>query len=234
MPSLSVILPAYNEAGRLAQSLAQLRSALGSYREVELLVVDDGSTDSTLETAMRAGARVLPLSPNAGKGWAVREGMLLARGERRLICDVDLSTPPDQLEKLWKTLDEGAQVAIGSRSLPTSEVRRRQPWYREGMGRSFNRLVQGLVMPGFIDTQCGFKLFDGEAADAIFRRLKVRGFAFDVEVLVIAAALGYRVEEVPVVWENHPNSSVGLVEDSAKMLVDLGRIAWRKSQGGYP
>ncbi len=234
MPSLSVILPAYNEARRLPQSLAQLRTSLQPWGEVEVIVVDDGSTDSTLEVAMRAGARVLPLSPNAGKGWAVREGMLLARGDRRLLCDVDLSTPLDQLEKLWKTLDGGAQVAIGSRSLPSSDVRRHQPWYREGMGRSFNRMVQHTVLPGFIDTQCGFKLFEGSSADAIFRRLKVRRFAFDVEVLVIASALGYRVEEVPVAWEDHPASSVGIVKDSAKMLLDLGSIAWRKSQGGYP
>ncbi len=234
MPSLSVILPAYNEARRLPQTLRLLRAGLRSWGDVELIVVDDGSTDNTLEVAMQAGVRVLPLSPNAGKGWAVREGMLIAHGDRRLLCDVDLSTPLDQVEKLWKVLDQGVDVAIGSRSLPDSEVRRRQPWYREGMGRGFNRLVQGLVIPGFIDTQCGFKLFDGPAADSIFRRLRVRGFAFDVEALVIARALGYRVEEVPVVWEDHPASSVGIVEDSAKMLVDLMKIAWRKSQGGYP
>ena len=168
-PALSVVVPALNEEDRLPRTLERIVSHLGRRHEgFELVVVDDGSRDRTAERAQAAGATVLRNETNRGKGYAVRRGMLAARGARRLMTDADLSTPIEELDRLCARMDEGHDVVIGSRALPGARIEVHQPWYRENMGRLFNLFVRALAVPGVTDTQCGFKLFTRQAADTLF------------------------------------------------------------------
>ena len=180
-----------------------------SWEFAEILVVDDGSRDATAAAAEAAGVRVLRNPGNRGKGYSVRHGMLEAQGEWSLFSDADLSTPIEEIERLWKAAaSEHAQVAIGSRAVDRSLVGVHQPVFRETMGRVFNltmRLVTGLP---FRDTQCGFKLFESAAAREIFRRQRLDGFGFDVEVLYIASRLGCRTLEIPVRWNDVAGTKV--------------------------
>jgi dolichyl-phosphate beta-glucosyltransferase len=212
-PELSVVIPAFNEAERLPRTLERVRAYLdGRGRRYEILVVDDGSTDETVPRAHAAGGqrvRVLSNGANRGKGYSVRHGMLAARGARRLMTDADLSTPIEELERLWARMDEGFDVVIASRALPQSRIEVRQGAFRENMGRAFNLLVRLLVVPELRDTQCGFKLFSAAAAQAAFAGARLDGFAFDVEALYIARRLGFQVAELPVVWRNDAATRVG-------------------------
>ncbi len=229
---LSVVIPAYNEEARLGATMDRL---LGFLRErfsgLELIVVDDGSTDGTARLVQEAGApevKLIRLERNRGKGFAVRRGMLEASGDPVLFTDADLSTPIEELEKALACLSSKADVAIASRSLPGSDVQVRQTFLRESMGKTFNffvRIVSGLP---FIDTQCGFKCFTRAAARAIFSRATLDSFAFDVEALMIAKELGLNVRDFPVRWRNSPDSRVRLLDDSTRMLVDLTRLRLRR------
>jgi dolichyl-phosphate beta-glucosyltransferase len=236
--SLSIVIPAYNEVVRLPATLGRLRESLaGRDGETEIVVVDDGSTDGTAEVAREAGGEGLVLlrhEPNRGKGYAVRRGMLAARGRRRLMTDADLSTPIEELSRLADRLDAGADVAIGSRAVAGARIEVHQPVYREMMGRVFNRLVQVLLLPGLQDTQCGFKLFDAAAAELAFRACRLDGFSFDAEALYVARRWGLRIDEVPVTWRNDAASRVSLGGGGAAFL-DLFRIrllAWRGAYDG--
>jgi dolichyl-phosphate beta-glucosyltransferase len=236
---LSVVIPAYNEEQRLGKTLQTVVAYLRQQPyPAEILVVDDGSQDGTAEAAqVFQGAsppvRVLRNGRNRGKGFSVRHGFEQARGAYLLFTDADLSTPIDELDKLLAALREPADIAIGSRALPASRVEVHQPWYREAMGRLFNRLVRALAVPGIRDTQCGFKCFRREAALEICRRMTRERFGFDVEMLYLARRLGYRVREVPVIWRHSPQSRVRLLRDALSMLVDLGRIRWYALRGRY-
>ena len=233
--SISIIIPAYNEENRLPGSLSAVRDYLGqtTWDFVEVVVVDDGSRDGTAEVARSTGARVLLNPGNRGKGYAVRHGVLEAKGEWVLVTDADLSAPIAELEKLWSAAQgERAQVAIGSRAVDRSLVGVHQPAMREWMGRGFNlamRLVTGLP---FRDTQCGFKLFEAAAAREIFRRQRLDGFGFDVEVLFIAQRLGYRCLEVPVRWDNVEGTKVSLWLGMTAFL-DLLKVRWNGITGKY-
>jgi dolichyl-phosphate beta-glucosyltransferase len=234
-PSLSVVVPAYNEARRLPATLARVGAYLqGLGREHEIVVVDDGSTDATAAVARAAGdvVRVLRHHPNRGKGYAARRGMLAATGERRLMTDADLSTPIEELASLEAALDRGYDVAIGSRAVAGARIEVRQPAYREAMGRLFNVLVQALLLPGLADTQCGFKLFTAEATEAAFSPCRLDGFSFDVEALYAAQRRGMRIAEVPVVWRNDAATRVSLGGGGAA-FADLLRIRWRALRGAY-
>lgn len=233
---LSLVIPAYNEATRIAQTLHAVRGYLERQRyQWEVLIIDDGSTDGTAEAAEAAwdAVRIHRHRPNRGKGYAVRSGMALAQGAYRVFYDADGSTPIDELEKLWPRFEDGADIVIGSRSLRESEVRIRQAHLRESMGRTFNRGLRLLGLTRFIDTQCGFKGFTAQAAEKVFPKLTVDGFAFDVEVLVMAGELGLRVEEVPVRWANVRESQVAIARDSARMFRDALRIWMNKRAGRY-
>lgn len=237
-PELSIVIPAFNEAGRLPGTLAELRTWLGGWPHLaEIIVVDDGSTDGTAETARDAwgpGALdVLRHSPNRGKGYAVRRGMLAARGRLRLMTDADLSTPIEELPRLIDALRGGADVAIGSRAVEGARIEVHQPAYREVMGRVFNGLVQLLLLPGLHDTQCGFKLFSAAAAEEAFEACRLDGFSFDVEALYVARRRGRRILELPVTWRNDEATRVSLGGGGAA-FVDLLRIrllAWRGAYG---
>jgi glycosyltransferase involved in cell wall biosynthesis len=233
--SLSIIIPAYNEAKRLPASLVKVREYLSAspWEFAEVVVVDDGSADDTVHVARDAGVRVLQNPGNRGKGYSVKHGMLEAKGEWALFTDADLSTPIGEIEKLWSALvDESAQVAVGSRAVDRSLVGVHQPWLREAVGRVFNaamRLVTGLP---FKDTQCGFKLFQTSAGREVFSRQQLDGFGFDVEVLFIAKQLGFRSLEVPVRWDNVEGTKVSLLLGFAAFL-DLLKVRRNALQGKY-
>jgi dolichyl-phosphate beta-glucosyltransferase len=233
-PGLSVIIPAYNEASRLPPTLKRISAHLAG-RSHEILVIDDGSSDGTAEAARAVGCpglQVLRTEPNRGKGHAVRRGMLLARGDRRLMTDADLSTPIEDLERLERRLDEDYDVAIGSRALSGADVQVHQPWYRENAGRVFNMMVRGLVLPDLHDTQCGFKLWGGAAAQEAFGAALLDGFCFDVEALYLARKRGRRIAEVPITWRNDAGTRVGTLRGMTAFL-DLVRIRVNDWRGAY-
>ncbi len=233
---LSFIIPAYNESRRIGETLVKAHDYL--HRQDygwEILVVDDGSADGTGAFVRRAfpDVRVIEYTPNQGKGHAVRTGMLAAQGDYRVFSDADGSTPAEELEKLWPHFEDGADVVIGSRTVPEANVQVRQAWYRQTMGRIFNVFVQLLAIKGFPDTQCGFKGFTKAAATDIFPRMTIQGFGFDAEVLFIARKHGFRIDQVGVTWVNSPTSHVHAVSDSARMLRDLVRIRVRDMRHQY-
>jgi glycosyltransferase involved in cell wall biosynthesis len=233
--SLSIIIPAYNEAKRLPASLVKVRQYLEAARWdfAEVVVVDDGSADSTVQVARDAGVRVLQNPGNHGKGYSVRHGMLQAKGEWALFTDADLSSPIGEIEKLWSAAEtHGAQVAIGSRALDRSLVGVHQPLLREAVGRVYNaamRLIAGL---DFKDTQCGFKLFQTSAGREVFSRQQLDGFGFDVEALFIANRRGLKTVEVPVRWDNVEGTKVSLWLGFAAFL-DLLKVRRNALQGKY-
>jgi dolichyl-phosphate beta-glucosyltransferase len=236
---LSGVIPAFNEERRIGPTLERILAYLGSGRwTAEVLVVIDGSSDGTADVVRRVNTAVAPVrlldaGVNRGKGSCVRRGMLAACGDLRLFTDADLSTPIEEVERLAQAIAHRHDVAIGSRRLPGSRITIPQPWWRRAMGRAFAWCVQRAAMPGIHDTQCGFKLFSGDAAARIFPRQQVEGFGFDVEVLWIARRLGLRVAEVPVTWTDDPRSTVRPTVDSLRMLADLVRIRRADRRGAY-
>ncbi len=236
-PELSVIIPAFNEAERLPATLEIVAAYFAGRPEtVEVIIVDDGSSDGTGAVALpsgRGGQRIawrrLANAANRGKGYSVRHGMLAARGQRLLFTDADLSAPIAELARLEAALDAGADIALGSRR-NRKLLRQRQSWFRENAGRLFNRIVRLLLRLDFVDTQCGFKLFTRASADAIFPLQRIDGWGFDPELLFIARRLGLRAREVPVVWSHSAGAKIRLGRDSLRMFADVVRIrrnAWR-------
>jgi dolichyl-phosphate beta-glucosyltransferase len=238
-PELSIVMPAFNEEARLAPTVRDyVAYCRGTNRHAELIVVDDGSLDRTsaivngLEAEFRE-VRLIRLAENHGKGHAVRSGVVNAQGRLVLFADADGATPLAEIERLEEAVRAGADVAIGSRALHDGRVRVNAKLYRRVIGRIFHGLVETLTVPGVKDTQCGFKLFRGEVAHDLFSRMRIRGFSFDVEVLMMAQRRGYRIAEVPVNWTHQPGSKVNLLTDSARMLCDLFVIRGRYMRGQY-
>jgi glycosyltransferase involved in cell wall biosynthesis len=233
--SLSIIIPAYNEANRLPDSLIKVKQYLSTAKWdfVEVVVVDDGSRDNTVQLAEAAGARVLRNPGNRGKGYSVKHGVLQAKGEWVLFTDADLSSPIGEVEKLWSAAERSAaQMAVGSRAVDRSLVGVHQPVLREAMGRIFNTAMRVVTGLPFKDTQCGFKLFETAAAREVFSRQQLDGFGFDVEVLFIARKLGYQAVEVPVRWDNVEGTKVSLLL-GFKAFTDLLKVRRNGMQGKY-
>jgi len=235
---LSIIIPAYNEELRLVRTLPDLRAWLEQQETTwEVVLVDAGSSDRTLEVFhehfSQEEGRSFHNNDNRGKGYAIRRGIHEAKGEVLLFSDADFSTPIEEFPKLYQFLQDGYDIAIGSRSLPDSNVEIHQAWYREGMGRIFNLLLQLIVLRGFIDTQCGFKCVRRKCILPLLPLMVVDGFCFDVELLFLAKKAGLKIVEVPVTWVNDPVSKVHILKDSSKMFLDLLWIRFRDWFGQY-
>ncbi|HZX50336.1 MAG TPA: dolichyl-phosphate beta-glucosyltransferase [Candidatus Paceibacterota bacterium] len=236
---LSVIIPAYNEESRLPKTLQAVYAYFQKQNYVyEILVVSDGSKDHTVEVAQEMaqkipGLRVIAEQENRGKGYAVRKGILEAKGEYRVFTDADNSTSIEHVERMWIEFKKGAEVVIGSRDIKGAKRTVRQSLVREKLGDIFNLMVQMLSgLWGIWDTQCGFKGFSAKAAQEIFAKTTVNRWAFDVEVLVIAKKLGYPIQEIPVVWVNDAESKVRF-SGMLKMLVEVLQISIGKVLGKY-
>lgn len=236
-PRLSLIIPAYNEEQRLPESLAKIRDFVQAQPySSEVLIVENGSSDRSFEVAeafcqAHKGFRVLQ-APGRGKGLAVKLGMLAAGGELRLMLDADLSMPVDEVSRFLPPLQSGVPVVIGSREAPGA-VRYHEPEHRHIGGRAINTMIRLLALPGLHDTQCGFKGFRAEAAEALFRRQTIMGWAFDVEILYIARLLGYEILELPIPWYYSPQSHVRPLHDAWQMLRDVLRVRRNAHQGRY-
>jgi glycosyltransferase involved in cell wall biosynthesis len=235
--SVSIVVPAYNEAARIGSTLEILCEHLQQRPwDWEIRVVDDGSRDRTAAIAEAFAADeprlVVQREPHRGKGGAVKAGLMAARGWYRFMCDADLSMPISELKSFLPPLLDNYDVAIGTRE-GTAARRVGEPMFRHLVGRVFNRAVQQLVLPGIEDSQCGFKMFTADSVARIFPHIDAAGWAFDVEVLAIARTQGLRVVEVPIEWHYHPESRVSLTADAFSMLREVLQIRRRTRSDAY-
>lgn len=230
-PKISLVIPAYNEAQRITQSLSALLEYVKGHPSVEAILVVEKSTDDTLRIAHELVGdcpqfQIIGNSVHLGKGYAVKTGMLSARGEFVFFMDLDLSTPLSEVARFVEVFElrPDIDVLIGSRQHPQSQILRKQNPIRQKMGQTFNTFLQMYALKGIPDTQCGFKAFRAGAVQPVFSRQTVYNFAFDVEILVSAAKQGFRIQALPVRWINSAESKVRMVRDSLRMLVTLVRI----------
>jgi len=237
---LSIVVPAYNEEQRLPPTLDRLHAFLAAQPlRYEIVVVDDGSKDKTCEVVEAAMTRIPHLRlvrqlPNAGKGAAVRRGMLAATGQIRVMCDADCSMPPEQLPRLLAPIiDCKAEIAIGSRYAEGAKTDVKQPTYRVLWSRLCNQVIQRSLVPGIRDTQCGFKAFTAEAARDLFKRATINGWAFDLEILALALRRGFVVEEVGVEWKDDNRSRINPLSDMWKVIREALTIRRNLKKGLY-
>ncbi len=236
-PLLSIVIPAYNEEQRLPETLREIHAFLKkqSY-PAEVLVVENGSNDRTLAIAQEFNRSMPEVHAHhcdrRGKGLAVIQGMLAAKGEYRFICDVDLSMPIETINQFLPPILADEAVAIASREAPGAK-RINEPEYRHIIGRAFNLMVRLIALPGLQDTQCGFKCFRADVVKKVFPRMTMQGWTFDVEALVIARRLGYKIVEVPIPWIYNPQSKIKVLRDSLNMARDLITIRWNALRGVY-
>ena len=236
-PFVSVVIPAYNEEGRLGATLTAWRAHLNVWAvSWEIVVVDDGSIDATSEVVEMHAARDrrihLVQTAHAGKGAALRHGMLTATGHWRFMADADLSMKPAEIDRFFASRSaESVDVAVGSREA-TGAQRVGEPLSRHLIGRAYNWLVRLLVVPGIQDTQCGYKLFTAQAAEAVFSTQRLDGFGVDVELLFLATKMGYSVGEVPLTWHYDADSRVNLF-NGANAFMDILRVRVNDRLGRY-
>ena len=248
---LSIIIPAYNEEGRLGRTLSRIREYFAGRRvppgvapeislnQLEILIVDDGSKDGTARIAEEwsqemPSVRFVSNRENRGKGYSVRHGMLEARGRLALFTDADLSSPIEEIEKLLAAIAAGNDIAIGSRALDRSLISIHQSRHREVAGIVFKKLMRVITGLPFHDTQCGFKIFRRERSRIIFEQQRIERFGFDPEILFLAERHGLRIAEVPVRWAHDPATKVHVLRDSVMMFCDLLVIRWNWLLGRYP
>jgi dolichyl-phosphate beta-glucosyltransferase len=226
-PRWSVVIPALNEAARLPPHLREVVAYFdGRGESYEVIVVDDGSADATSERAREVerahpAVRLIRFERNHGKGFAVRAGMATAQGALRLMADADGATPVAEVKRLEAAIEQGADLAVGSRALRDPSVARRLRPHRQLVGTVFNLIVRALGVGGVSDTQCGFKLFRGDVAADLFGTLRTEGFGFDVELLLLAQRRGYRIVEVPINWTDQPGSRVSVAREGPRMLAEV-------------
>jgi glycosyltransferase involved in cell wall biosynthesis len=236
-PFLSIVIPAHNEEMRLPRALRQVFAFLDqqSY-SAEVIVVENGSSDHTFELAREFAAQhsnlIVIREEQAGKGNALRRGVLEAHGEYRFICDADLSMPIEEVQKFLPPVLTGFDIIIGSREAPGA-VRYNEPPYRHLGGRAINFLIRLLILPGLNDTQCGFKCFRAEAAEKLFRQQKLTGWSFDIELLYLARRKRMSIKEIPVQWYFDADSKVRAVRDALRMISDIFRIHINALRGRY-
>jgi glycosyltransferase involved in cell wall biosynthesis len=238
-PFISIVIPAYNESARIGRALDEVLHCIHARNwNAEIVVVNDGSSDRTAAViqeyaALHPEVRLLQNPENRGKGYSVRNGVLHSVGEIVLFTDADLSAPIEEAERLFAALQQGADVAIGSRWLDRTRQTMKQPFYRQFFGRCFNgitRLVMGLP---FADTQCGFKAFHRPVAQTLFQLQRIERWGFDPELLFIALKRGYTVREVPVTWGHDERSRLSYLKDGLKMLEEIAYIRWQAFAGAY-
>jgi len=239
MSKLSVVIPAYNEEKRISPTISEIEKYLsGVDYDWELLVVNDGSSDNTAKIVndfckMNSRIKLIDNKKNKGKGGVVRQGMLEASGDWRLFMDADNSTPIKEIEKMWAYVDN-YEVIIGSRYIKGSLITERQSFLRRFISRAGNLLIRVLILPGVEDTQCGFKMFSASACKRIFPKQRFMRWSFDMEILAIAKRLGYKIKEVPVVWENAAGSKLGGgIKVAMRTFWDLIKIKWNLVIGRY-
>jgi len=238
-PAYSIVIPAYNEGARLGLTLEKVLGYVrGQEWDAEVIVVNDGSRDNTAEivrafSAQDPAVRLLENPGNRGKGYSVRHGMLNARGRIVLFSDADLSSPIEEAPKLFQALEQGADIAIGSRWLRAETQTQRQPLYRQLFGRIFNLLLRITLGLKFKDTQCGFKAFRQPAVQAIFPLQKIERWGFDPETLFLARKFGFKVKEVPVAWGHSGGTRIHPLIDGSRMFMEMLRIRWNDLTGKY-
>lgn len=235
----SIVLPAYNEGARIGATLQKiLNFAAVCGWSLEVIVVNDGSTDNTAELVRQHAIhnpmlRLVENPGNRGKGYSVRNGMLHAQGDTLIFSDADLSSPIEEASKLIFALEDGADIAIGSRWLEPELQTTRQPLRRQIFGRMFNLALRLILGLHFKDTQCGFKAFSRQAVEAIFPLQKIERWGFDPEILFLAKTLGFKVKEVPVAWAHREGGGINPVRDGIRMLGEMLRIRWNSLTGKY-
>jgi glycosyltransferase involved in cell wall biosynthesis len=238
-PNLSIVIPAYNEGARIEVALKRVLTCVAERGwDAEVLVVDDGSSDGTAGIVRQwmdthPNLQLIHNEGNRGKGYSVRNGLLQAAGRVVMFTDADLSSPIEEAERLFEALNEGADVAIGSRWLDKQKQTIHQPLYRRFFGRCFNWVTRRLIGLPYKDTQCGFKAFKREAAQTIFRLQTIERWGFDPEILFIARKLKYKVVEVPVTWGHDERSRISYLRDGTKMLEDMFHVRMNSLRGRY-
>lgn len=238
-PTYSIVIPAYNESGRLGGTLEKVLAYVHSRGwSAEVIVVNDGSHDNTEEIARQFAekdpiVRIVNNPGNRGKGYSVRNGMLHARGHIVIFSDADLSSPIEESAKLIDAIDRGADIAIGSRWLRAETQTQRQPLHRQIFGRIFNLLLRLSLGLQFADTQCGFKAFRQRAVQTIFPLQRIERWGFDPEILFLARKFGFRVEEVPVLWGHSGGTRIHPLKDGSRMFMEMLHIRWNDLSGKY-
>jgi len=239
LSKVSIVIPAYNEQNRLPVTLRSVCNFFTTKGlDFEIVVVSDGSKDHTIDVVNECAnkhpqIRLIAYPVNRGKGFAIKTGVLSSVGQLILIDDADGSSPIEEFDRLNNAINNGAQLAIGSRAKPDPTCKVQALPYRTYIGNTFNHIVQSLLLPGIYDTQCGFKLFTKDVAQDIFSSCTIDGYAFDVEILYLATQKKYRLQEVSINWNNCAGSKVNIWVDSLKMLVEVLKISWRAKQGKY-
>ena len=235
MNSLSIVIPAYNEAERLPRTFELLRAAkaedvFSQVRLERIWVIDDGSKDQTAKVARDAQAtlpeiEVHEVRPNQGKGNAIHVGLKLSNTTWCLIADADSATPWNQFKKLIHISEPEGRlsfpISMGSRDLPESDIQTEQSWIREHMGKTFNLIVRLITGLPYRDTQCGFKLIHRPSIERFLPLLQVKRFAWDVEFLMFARANKLQIKEVPITWAHQDASRVNAIKDSLEMLFSV-------------
>ena len=231
---LSIVIPAYNEEKRIGRYLQSIRNHFKkSHLKIEIIVVDDGSKDRTAVIAKKSGAKVFTNNPNRGKGYSVKRGMGLAKGNVILFADADGATPITEADKFLRLIESGNDVVIASRSIKGAKLVKKQPWHRMFVGKTFRLLTVVVTGLEFYDTQCGFKMFSKKAAKKVFPKQTIDRWGFDPEILFIAKKYKFKIKETPVSWHDQAGSKVSPIKDGIKMLGELVKVRWNAICGQY-